>query len=106
MIARHELDLLAAHAVSPAVTDVADEHLALARAEQAADDRRAHALAFARARAALDDLPVGNANTAEQPVLFVREPRVERERPGKTLVRRRAEEVHDRLRGKPARDVA
>ncbi len=70
VIPRHLPDLALSHAVGAAVTDVADEHLALLAAEERAHHGRAHAVELARARAALDDLTVGEANAGQQAVLL------------------------------------
>ena len=92
------LDLPLAHAVAARVADVADVHAALAGAEHRAHHRRPHAVVLARARAALEDLPVGHADAREQAVFLFRQVGVEVERPGHVLVRGGTEELRDGLR--------
>src|SRR4051794_7172046 len=97
MVASHLLDLPAAYAVRAAVADVPDVHLFLPRAEQATDHRGAHAVVFTGARAAIDDLTVGDANARQEAILFFRQARVEVEWPGEIFGRGRAKKVDDGL---------
>ena len=105
VIAREQLDGAGAHAIATRVADVADVHAVLARAEHRAHHRRAHAVVLARAGRALEDLAVRHADPGEEAVLFLRQVRVEVERPGHVVVGRRLEKLADGLRRELGRHV-
>jgi hypothetical protein len=97
VVAGQELDRSVADAVAARVTDVADVHPALARAEHGADDRGAHPVVLAGASAPLEDLAVRHPDAGEQPIFLFRQVGVEVERPRHVFIRGRAEELRDRL---------